>query len=186
MQLSYEEVCKRWARADHWPLEDAIRLLLMQLPRSLQLDVQEDKQLDQMLLKELATNCLGSSLEASDIDLGDGPRISPYALMDWADQKSVSIPEQLRDAIDQVRLLEKKSKSYQRFSQTHKERCKGIAALLWREEPNVTIDAMKNRPEFIELGCKGRHYTAQTIRGWIKSESPNHQPGRPKKEKTSV
>lgn len=187
MERAYIEACERWAWADHWPIEDAIRLLLGLLPKSLSPEIQVDQQRDYKILFELATNCLGGSLEVHKIDLGDGPRISPLSLMQWADQKDVPVPEPLRGAVNDVH--QKGASSGKRFrwpNQRHQERCKGVAALLWKQEPNVTIKAMAARRELHEFGCQGTFYAESTIYDWIKSEAGNHKPGRRSRNKTAA
>jgi hypothetical protein len=65
-----------------------------------------------------------------------------------------------------------------RRSQIHRERCRAIAALLWEQDPETTIEAMINKPEIIRHGCEGHTYNGKTLRDWIKDLAPNRDPGR--------
>lgn len=70
----------------------------------------------------------------------------------------------------------------QRPSSKHKERCQGVAARLWKRNPELTIEEMCFRDE-ITLIFKDRKqgmYSTKTIRNWIKHLCPNRSPGRRK------
>lgn len=69
-------------------------------------------------------------------------------------------------------------KTLARPSQRHKERCRAIAALLWANDPNVTIADMVLRDEIALYGCEGKNYTEQVLRTWISDLCPNRKPGR--------
>ena len=76
-----------------------------------------------------------------------------------------------------------------RNEQRHRERCRAVAEMLWKEDRNRTIvDIAEESDEIKEIGCEvgrgGRKYDVDTIRKWIKDLNPNEgKPGRPKKDK---
>jgi hypothetical protein len=64
-----------------------------------------------------------------------------------------------------------------RPNQSHKVKCRKIAARIWENEPNVTIADMIWRDEIAEA-CENKTYNESTLRNWIKDLSPNRSPGR--------
>jgi hypothetical protein len=64
----------------------------------------------------------------------------------------------------------------------HKERCRALAELLWKNDPEITIEAMIKREEITKIGCENTEYTRITLRKWIGDLCEKHSPGRPKKK----
>lgn len=112
----------------------------------------------------------------------------------WAYKNHAIIPEELRKMAikfkeesktsDQVlvdnTLPEENSKFKKlRPTQSHRERCRGIASLLWKQDSTITIADMVLRDEIIIHGCENEKiYHEEVIRDWIKDLCPNRSPGR--------
>lgn len=112
----------------------------------------------------------------------------------WIEQKKFPIPEGLRKAAIDFGLIEPPPQAELRpeekedqtksllDSQRHRERCRAIAALLWSQDPNITIKDMSYCDEIATYGCEKKVYNENTLRDWIKDLCPNREPGRrPKK-----
>jgi hypothetical protein len=67
-----------------------------------------------------------------------------------------------------------------RPNQRHRERCRAIAELLWKMNPEITIADMAHKDEINGIACENRipPYSEDTIRDWINDLSPNRKPGR--------
>lgn len=66
----------------------------------------------------------------------------------------------------------------QRPSQIHRERCRTAAAMIWTNEPNLTISEMIERDEITATACEHCKYTPKTLRDWIADLCPDRSPGR--------
>lgn len=178
-----------WAKSDHWPLEDAIRLSLELLPQlfSCPVDTKTTRRLSVML--EIARNCAGDSLTIINAeDSPDNYRVRPADFLLWAERKDYPIPEPLQKALDkEEQTTSHQSPSRFRPSQRHRERARALAALFWEQEPTLTIKAITERYEILMHACEGKSYGFNTLRMWMKDLCPNPRPGRrPAAEKTPV
>ncbi len=182
----YERICEIWSYSDHWPLMDAIHLLLKIPPAFFtprKHSAQHDRQRN--IIYEIALNCAGDSLTIVNESVSPGEfRVLPDQFLEWARKRDMPVPMELFKAVESKVLKFGKRKPPRKFGpkQQHRERCKGIAALLWSANPDLTKAKMAARPEILKFGCEGEKYTSETIQDWIKTEKPNRSGGRPKKE----
>jgi hypothetical protein len=67
-----------------------------------------------------------------------------------------------------------------RTNQSHKERCRALAAYLWDKFPDTTIEDMIKSDALIKFGCENKDplYHPKTLRKWIHDLCPNNKPGR--------
>jgi hypothetical protein len=65
-----------------------------------------------------------------------------------------------------------------RKDQRHRERCRAVAELMWRQDPGMTITKMAETPEIVKIACENKKYKADTIRKWINDLCPDRSPGR--------
>jgi hypothetical protein len=67
-----------------------------------------------------------------------------------------------------------------RHNQIAKQKCREIAAKLWKEDPTLTIVDMSENDKILEVTKQknGKYYNDDTIRRWIKDLNPNPKPGR--------
>ncbi|MHB8624522.1 MAG: hypothetical protein ACYC9J_15195 [Sulfuricaulis sp.] len=179
----YAKICKIWSLSDHWPLADAVNLLVG-LPPQLLASRKISPALKQMRdeLHEIALNCAGDSLifiEAKG--LPEQHRVRPREFLAWA-YSVVEVPEELIKAVEEAAQRPGRKNTPRAFNpkQRHRERCRGIAALLWRMHPELNKSDMAREPQILELGCQNKIYAQTTIEEWIASENPNKKGGRPK------
>lgn len=178
-----------WAKSDHWPLVDAIRLSLELPPRLLgcPMDAKTARRLSVML--EIAQNCAGDSLTIINAEGSpDNYRVRPADFLLWAERKHYRIPEPLKEALKkEEQTPSQQAPSRFRPEQRHRERARALAALFWAQEPTLTIRAMTERQEIVKHACERKPYRANTIYNWIKDLCPNRSPGRRSdKEKTPL
>jgi len=179
--ISYQEACRQWCKADYWPLEDAVNLLIGLKPSFLgENTLDPKKELQRDIVYQLALNSLGEHLPAIP-SIGDTEmyRVRPHEFLAWAELRFSHIPRELREAVDEA------TKTYKRGlvkglrpDQRYRERCRAIAILLWQQFPNETKADMAKRPEFLEIGCEGYNKSIDTIMDWIKDLNPDRRPGR--------
>ncbi|MEX0730601.1 MAG: hypothetical protein WED00_08835 [Aquisalimonadaceae bacterium] len=176
--LSYET----WALCDLWTLPEAISLLLadkLRIPG--QAAELETASHEGKLIEAVARRCAGASLPiVRSAAFPDSLCVRPQEFLDWAELKTLDVPGELRRAIDEVAPATGggKPEKQLRTSQRHREMCRGIASLLWQDNPTMTIEAMAQRSEIRETGCEGTDYGHETLRNWIKVKAPNRAPGR--------
>lgn len=73
-----------------------------------------------------------------------------------------------------------------RPDQIAKQECRKVAKEIWEKDPTLTIKAMTDMEEIINVSKKpnGDLYSEKTVRNWIKDLCPDRSPGRrPKKLK---
>jgi len=187
-KLPDEKVYLYWAQCNHWPLEDAIRLVLGERPRLVQKQPPSAKKLAQIeLLRQMAINCFGASLQPVSTDTPDGEiHVKPVEFMKWAAERGIRIPTGLDEAFQQDSPF---GYGYEppglRIEQAHRYRCQGVAALLWEQTPTLKKREVAEHPAIRTAGCQGKEYAISTIEKWIKAENPNRRPGRrPKSPET--
>lgn len=172
-----------WALCDFWTLLEAVSLLFTERPKSpaySTADLQLPPRVD--IIEAIARRCAGGSLAVYRPDgLPDSLCVRPREFLEWAEQKGMDVPGELRRAVDEADSStggnappEKRLRPAQR----HREMCRGIAMLLWQGDPTITIEAMAQRTELRDIGCEGKVYAHDTIRGWINTSAPNRNPGR--------
>ncbi|MCB1737474.1 MAG: hypothetical protein KDI42_05065 [Gammaproteobacteria bacterium] len=181
IELTFLEICEVWVKSDHWPLEDACRLLLELPPRVLGASIDDAKrQLNLTMLLELATNCLGASLPtiAPDPSITD-VRVAPDSFLEWARTHKFSRPRVLMESLYEARTgITGTSPDPLKKPERMKERTRAIAALLWHDNPEITIAAMCKRSEIVRIALEGERRSCETIRQWVKDLAPNRSPGR--------
>jgi len=171
-----------WSLCDHWPLRDSITLALADTPPVLgEQHEQIEKTTQWQQLYTLAINCANHSLPMLERETTpESYRVKPADFIRWTRKKHIELPQALIAQINtaQDRLPKEKKPRKLRPEQRHKERCRGIAALLWSQNKEITIARMVEAEVLIEIGCEGKTYKEETIRDWIKEECPNRTGGR--------
>jgi len=71
-----------------------------------------------------------------------------------------------------------------RNPQRHRERCRAIAQLKWKNDPDIPLKTMIQDPEIKEVGLESDLYYEATLLDWIKDLDPKGPPkrGRPPKK----
>jgi hypothetical protein len=175
-----DQVYAMWALCDFWPLTGALALLLAKEPA---VPVEAPDHADTrgaQLFKALALRCAGGTLPVARSEAFPGALcVRPQEFLRWADLKGVPVPGRLRMAVEDVEPLTGAGTPKRKFSeqQRHREICRGVAARLCQQHPDMTIKDMAQRPELREIGCEGSIYTHDTIYDWIKEKAPNRRPG---------
>lgn len=187
-QMTYKQICQYWAMSDHWPLDDAIRLVLGHPPRLHHpdpLDAAAEGQI--RLVKQLAINCFGASLQPVAAETHDGEvHLKPVEFVKWAAKRVENVPAALTEALAKSDFFGLGWEPPElRDVQRHRERCCGIAALLWEKNPKLTKRQVAEDPAIQKWGCEGEGYTIKKIQEWIAKENPDPSPGRPRKKSTS-
>lgn len=59
-----------------------------------------------------------------------------------------------------------------RESEIMKERCQAIAALKWRDNPNISITDLANDPDIKLFGYNNGSYTIRTVKLWLSEVDP--------------
>lgn len=182
---TYGKACRTWSISDHWPLQDAVNLVLGLMPRLLQQDKHDTTAAHrQKVLYEIALNCVGESLPIINPKAPeDQYRVRPREFVKWAEKILGEVPGELKELLDKAGTHFGKKDAPREWNpkQRHRERCRSIAAMIWAENPELTKAQMAKRPEILEYGCEGRQYAQETVEEWIKIEKPNRQGGRPRK-----
>lgn len=184
-----ERARRIWARCDLWPLDSAFELVFNPNPSlpgessGWEIGASQRRAYDTM--REVAMSCAGYSLRIIRTEFRpDVPCVEPEQFLDWADSRKLPVPLDLRLTVTKTRAeLKQRGPSRERAfrpEQRHRFRCVGIAAYLWSlpENKTLTIQAMSERPEILQIGCEGVEYLHDTIRDWIKVEAPDRSPGR--------
>ena len=124
-----------------------------------------------------------TSLCDSAVDLRRST-VLPIIFIKWAIDSNINVPKQFKEYAD--RNKGNKALYYEKLevkrSTVHHERCRAIAELLWRLEPDIPIAEMARRKEIIEIGCEGQNYDMRTISRWLASLKPDRRPGQPRKK----
>ena len=175
--LDFPGICEIWVLADHWPLEDAVRLLRRQLPQRIDPRTAQGRDEWREILLDLARNCAGESLPvlppAADESL---PRVRPAEFIAWAQSKGVPIPEPLQEAIAQAEAQQELQLPIPRrkASDLRRERCRAVAQLQWEQQPLLTLQEMVEHPLLFTIGCEGRRYHNALVKEWIADLAPSH------------
>lgn len=185
----YENMCHAWARCDHWPLIDAVNLLMGLLPSLFWTDHQPSPAVRRKrdAVHQIAVNCAGDSLTV--INPATVPadwRVRPREFLRWAAERLEQTSPTLTNALTAAHTAVGNPEDLQRAllaKQRHRERCRGVASLLWEQHPTFTKMQIATRPEIALHGCEGIHYTPETLAEWIKTENTNRNPGRRPKHK---
>lgn len=108
--------------------------------------------------------------------------VKPSVFIHWAQEMHIEVPPAFADFV--ARKMRDKSWDVEALgvkrSTIHHERARAIAALLWQQQPELTITEMALRSEIHEFGCEGQHYDNRTICRWLASLKDDRHPGRPK------
>lgn len=118
---------------------------------------------------------------SSDIDFRKST-ILPFVFIKWAVGSNIEVPKQFEKYLDINK--GKHSLYYETLgvkqSTVHHERCRAVAELLWKIDPDIPIAEMARRDEIIEIGCEGHDYDMRTISRWLASLKTDRKPGRVK------
>ena len=113
--------------------------------------------------------------------------VNPLVFIDWAISSTIDVPKQFKEYA--ARSKADKSKFYEnlgiRKTCIHHERCRAVAELLWKIEPDLPITVMAGRSEIIEIGCGGHTYDMRTIVRWLAPLKSEGKAGRPRKKPAS-
>lgn len=180
-EISYEDACTLWSKADYWSLDDAVDLWFGHKPRffgPVTYDAQTKIQRDAVY--QLGLNSLGEHLPwIFNAGHPEPYRVRPHEFLDWARSRfTVRAPELLDISHEATQAYKRGTARKPMPDQRHRERCRALAALLWQENPTLTKVEMAQRRELQEFGCEGTVYAGKTVEGWIKDLNPNPKPGR--------
>ena len=110
--------------------------------------------------------------------------VLPIVFINWAIDSAIPVPKQYAEYAEKNR--GDKSLYHEKLgvkkSTVHNERCRAVAELLWRLEPDIPIAEMARRSEIIEIGCEGHAYDTRTICRWLASLKTDRKPGQPRKK----
>lgn len=121
--------------------------------------------------------------------------INPSDFLKWANSKKFIMPQQMNNKFGEVMSQQEashlnsanqsghnkgQSPNFRPLpaQKSHREKCRGIASLVWKKTPIMTIEDMVVSNEIKNHGCDGTVYNENTIRDWIKDLCPNRTPGR--------
>ncbi len=183
-----------WIKQDYWSLNEAVCLLHEIDPESVLYD---ESFPSRGFIKDFLFTKNHQALERTIQLFERGlyfqeSRPTLKIVWNWIEQKKFPLPEGLKKAAIEFGLIEtpresqpEKKKEERKSlldSQRHRERCRAIAALLWSQDPHITIKDMSYCDEIATYGCEKKVYNEATLRDWIKDLCPNREPGRrPKK-----
>jgi hypothetical protein len=183
-----------WFSRDLWSLSEAICLLLNRTPTPW---LQGKARISPSRLTDddviLRHRYARLHLQAKDaIDIGklkpkskrhgddyDGYYFRPADFLNWADDKEISVPEELQDCLRQLRSQPQRK---ERQSTRIKEACQTVAEKLWEANPRMTIKEMATAREIFDVGAGS--YGEQTRERWIREvdpRPPQEKRGRPRK-----
>ena len=110
--------------------------------------------------------------------------VLPLIFIKWAIDSNISVPKQYAEYVERNKGA--KALYYEKLgvkkSTVHHERCRAVAELLWRLEPDIPIAEMARRKEIIEIGCEGHIYDMRTISRWLANLKVDRKPGQPRKK----
>lgn len=180
-----------WARMGHWEMFEAMLLLIDVDPRIIFPEFRRNRNIED------PTPIIADKMAKMKELLERGPycisvKASPGSILCWAYTRKIPIPPELQKWAEELSLFdpikpnlaEQKVKEESadfknlRSEQRHRERCRGIASLLWASNPEITIADMILRDEIIVHGCEKKMYSENATRGWIKDLCPDRTPGR--------
>ena len=168
---SFQSICKLWAKSDHWPLEDAVRLLLNQNPKVFSKSSKNEADPKSFnIILDIAQNCLGHSLTAIKNPHSERRlNVDPREFVAWAKKKDFAVPAELDLALNSLspKRLDKYGSRLRQRKSNHRERVRAIAALLWGKSPEIEISEMINRSEILEYGCEGCPYAESVLESWV-------------------
>ncbi len=168
---SFQSICNLWAKSDHWPLEDAVRLLLNQTPKVFAKSSKNEVNPKSFnIILDIAQNCLGHSLTAIKNPHSErGLNVEPREFVAWAKKKDFAVPAELDLALNSLgpNSLDKYGSRLRQRKTNHRERVRAIAALLWSKSPEIEISEMVNRSEILEYGCEGSSYAESVLESWV-------------------
>lgn len=175
--LTYESACEAAAKMDHWTVDDAAALLAHEIPPRLSLRKLNAAKAER--IQRIAYLLSGAACVVNPESPIGRYRVAPREIVEWARQKS-AVPSALVTAVLGGVREGEQAERHMRESTRRRERCRAVAALLWQQEQtkHLTLQAMAQRPELLEIGCEGRQYKSDTIADWIKEANPNRKPGR--------
>jgi len=185
----YEKMCNLWIKSHTWELDDAISILLGQLPSAYLKSYDDDKNDQKIFLKTIIPNDLGGALDlypAIPGDSEDAIRINPVQLIEWLESIDFPLPLSLKQA--KYNQLESHRKPSRKLTSTqiHKHRCRSLATYFWEQDPDLTKANMAQKTELLNIACESKRYTSKTIEGWIKDLNPDRSQGRRKSQQTPL
>jgi hypothetical protein len=145
--LTFPEICRIWARHDHWPLVDAIRLSLELPPRALLPKIENAAMQRKIALRlELAVNCIPGTLEVINAEVPPSEfRVRPREFLLWNRQKHIEVPTQLSQSIEAWHQAPLGRNI--RPDQADRVRVRVLAKYLWDLNPRLSTAEMIKRPE---------------------------------------
>ena len=174
--VSFQSICNLWVKADYWPLEDAVRILLGIQPAAFRKTTKTDNEPKSFkIVYAFAKNCAGASLNVINVTThSDIIYVDPKHFLSWAQEKSFPIPSELEIAFssnpERKKLKRKKWQIEQR--NIHRERCRGIASMIWSNNPDLSTNELISFSEILEFGCEGQRYSEKALISWLKDLEP--------------
>lgn len=180
-KLTYDHACFIAVHCDFWKVEDAARLLVGLIPRSLNgrtrlSDVEHEK------IRRLSFVIRGADCIENPDATEERYQVAPEKFIAWAEFKGIDVPSVLSEEVRKQKKRGEQQPSYERLSSMHRNRCRTLAESLWVEHPAMTISEMTRRDEIKQTGCERKEYSEKAIRNWIKDLCPNRSPGRRPKQ----
>lgn len=91
---------------------------------------------------------------------------------------------EVRDVIEHERLWnigpasQRQQRDSRRLRDTRKQRCRVVAEIIWRNDPQTTLARVFRHAWIQEVACEGKPPTEKTFREWVKDLNPDRRPGR--------
>lgn len=106
----------------------------------------------------------------------------PSCFIKWIDSKQLGdVASDFRKAVDEVQDIRVETQQPKlKANQRHKQRSIAVASMLWEQSPELTIEAMIDRPEIKNHGCENNVYGKETLKRWVREAPHNRAPGRRK------
>tara|TARA_R110002050_G_scaffold269917_2_gene412733 strand:+ start:280789 stop:281361 length:573 start_codon:yes stop_codon:yes gene_type:complete len=185
----YEKMCNLWIKSHTWQLDDAISILIKQLPSAYMKSYEDSENDKRIFFKTLAQNNLGGILDLHSAIPGDAPsdiRINPIQFIEWLESLNYPLPLAMKQAKDNYLASNGKPSRKLTPTQIHKHRCRSLAAYFWKQDPDLTKVEMAKKSELIKIACENKIYSSKTIEGWIKDLNPDRSQGRRKSQDTPL
>jgi hypothetical protein len=186
-----ELTARDWLKRDYWTLLEAFCLIRFGVSpeHMVAMNPKLGPLYDLPDFDLVRRSIMSGALEVLNPELKDGKSVQghmltvkPLDFLRWCWGKEISLSERVTAILTEEERLyirgEEEEHVFQNINQRHKERCRAVAACIWKREPHLTIEDIIQHDDINDIACENRIYSAKTLREWIKDLCPNRQPGR--------